>query len=278
MRKFFAITLALSFLGMTVSGIVLYFTPQGRIAYWVNWNFVGFSKDTWGDIHTVSWFLFLICAIFHIYYNWKPLLNYIKSKKLIISKQSWVSLFIFLVFIFSGIYKIPPLGYLITLNNYIKDSYAKKPGFEPPFGHAEEVSLENLSKRMNIDLGQAIEELKRSGIKFETSKELIKNIAKNNKKSPAEIYEIIKKFEKKEPFEILSSEEVEEKFTGSGLGRKTLRDVCKENGIEINFAKEILASKGIEMEEDDTFKATADKYNTRPIEILKMIMVKDYKK
>ncbi len=72
-------------------------------------------------------------------------------------------------------------------------------------------------------------------------------------------------------------ESVDEKFSGTGLGRKTLKIVCDENGIDINLAKEKLGKIGIQMKEEDTFKSIADKYNTSPIEILKAILVKDYK-
>lgn len=61
------------------------------------------------------------------------------------------------------------------------------------------------------------------------------------------------------------------------MGRKTLKIVCEENAIGLNFAKERLASKGIEMNEEDTFKAVAEKNETTPIEILKLILVEDYK-
>ncbi|MEJ5166449.1 MAG: DUF4405 domain-containing protein, partial [Thermoanaerobaculia bacterium] len=70
-RRFFVLLIFFSFLLMTISGLVLYFTPQGRVAYWVEWKFLGLTKDDWTNLHTVSWFLFLISSIFHIYYNWK---------------------------------------------------------------------------------------------------------------------------------------------------------------------------------------------------------------
>lgn len=152
---------------MTIFGLVLYFTPQGRIAYWVEWKFLGLAKDDWKDLHTVSWFL--LYSLFHIYYNWNPLINYFKGKIKeinLLSKESMAVILISFIAIFSGILKILPLGLLIDLNNYIKDSYLKKQGVEPPFGHAEEISLKVLAKRLNIDLIPALEELKREGIKF----------------------------------------------------------------------------------------------------------------
>ncbi len=33
-----------SFLIMTVTGLVLYFVPHGRVAYWVDWKLLGLTK------------------------------------------------------------------------------------------------------------------------------------------------------------------------------------------------------------------------------------------
>lgn len=185
LRRFIALIIALSFLLMSISGIVLYFTPQGRIAYWVEWEFLNLTKDDWTNLHTVSWFIFLISSIFHVYYNWKPLINYFKGKiknLKFLSKEGIFAILFFFFLIFSGIFKIPPFSFVIDLNDSIKNSYAKKQGYDPPFGHAEELSLKVLSKRMNIDLKSAIEELKNKGIKFKDENSIIKEIAKENKK------------------------------------------------------------------------------------------------
>lgn len=283
LRRFFTILTGFGFLLMTLSGLVLYFTPQGRIAYWVEWRFLNFTKDEWTNIHTLSWFLFLISSIFHIIYNWKPLINYFKGKiKNInfLSKESLLALFLSIFFLFSGIYKIPPFGLLINLNDYIKNSYSKEPENEPPFGHAEEFSLKVLAKKTNIDLNKALEELRREGIKFKDESAILKNIAKENKKKPQEIYKIMSKFilkEEKEKFFEYTPEGVEEKFSGTGIGRKTLKMICEENGIDLEFAKKRLSLKGIKMGENDTFKSIAEKNNTTPIEILKLLLIENYR-
>ena len=62
------------------SGIVLYFTPQGKIAHWTNWTFWGLDKEIWGALHINSSLILFIVAIFHTYYNWGILIGYIKKK------------------------------------------------------------------------------------------------------------------------------------------------------------------------------------------------------
>lgn len=101
LRKLITLINAFSFLLMVISGIVLFFVPQGRIAYWIEWKFIFFTKDDWVNIHTASWLLFLICSFFHIYYNFKPLKNYLINKTksfLFLRKETFLAILIFFIF------------------------------------------------------------------------------------------------------------------------------------------------------------------------------------
>ena len=68
------------FLIMSLTGLVLYVMPAGRVAYWIHWEMIGLSKDGWGNIHILSSILFIVAGAFHIGLNWKPLMNYFKDK------------------------------------------------------------------------------------------------------------------------------------------------------------------------------------------------------
>lgn len=46
-RGFISLLTFASFILMSVTGIVLYTAPQGRIAYWVAWTFWGLEKPQW---------------------------------------------------------------------------------------------------------------------------------------------------------------------------------------------------------------------------------------
>ena len=54
--------------------------PQGRVAYWADWRLWGLTKTDWGNIHINLGLLFLIALFVYIYYNWKPLISYLKNK------------------------------------------------------------------------------------------------------------------------------------------------------------------------------------------------------
>ena len=79
MKKITSLTLALSFLTMTFTGLILYIVPKGKIAYWADWHIFGLSKGEYGDIHTTSMVVFIFFGGLHIYYNWKPIMSYMKN-------------------------------------------------------------------------------------------------------------------------------------------------------------------------------------------------------
>jgi hypothetical protein len=66
---------------MMVTGVILYIVPHGRIAYWSDWRLFGLSKEEWGDIHVNLGLLFLLSIFLHLYFNWKPILLYLRNKR-----------------------------------------------------------------------------------------------------------------------------------------------------------------------------------------------------
>lgn len=279
-RSFISLLTLFGFIVMGVTGIILYITPQGRIAYWTDWKLLGLTKVDWGNIHILSCFLFLIVGSFHLYYNWKPLTHYFTekaSKGLKLKRELVISFLIILFLIVGAIYQVPPLKSVITLNDSIKDSWIVSREYEPPFGHAEELSLKTFAKKMKIDLNKALPELKEKGIRVEDEKDSLQKIARMNKTSAMHLYVIIKKFEQKPEIvkkEAYTPEMVEEQFSGTGLGRKLFSEVCQEIGIDLKQAKEKLKGKGIVIKEDETFRKIAEKYEMNPIDVLKILLVK----
>jgi predicted membrane protein len=266
------------FLIMVLTGIILYITPHGRIAYRVDWHFIGLTKVQWGNIHIISALLFLIAGIFHIYYNWKPLVNYIFNKVsggLKLKKEMAITAGLSFVIFFSAIFQLPPLKYVTDLNEYVKESWIISREYEPPFGHAERLSLEVFTKKMKIDLDKALLELEENGIKVKNVKDSLEKIAKANKTSPMKLYTVIKKFEgkrKKTKRGFYTPETVEEQFAGTGVGRKTLLQICGEVGEDIVVAQKKLLKHNIQVKDDELLKDIANRYDLYPIDILKIIL------
>jgi len=79
-KVFVSFYVVFSFLALAVSGIVLYVAPPGRVANWSVWQLLLLSKAQWQAVHTIVALAFLVAAGFHIYFNWKVLVAYVKSK------------------------------------------------------------------------------------------------------------------------------------------------------------------------------------------------------
>jgi len=271
------------FLIMSVTGLVLYVVPQGRIAYWVTWELLGMTKTEWGNIHIISSILFIIAGAFHIYFNWSILLNYFKKKAeagIRLKKELAISGIISLVIVVGALYSIPPVSYLLDLNEFIKDSWIVSDDYEPPFGHAEELSLRTFSAKMEIDPGRALDELKINGIDFQSTEQSLLEIAEANGVSPMDLYMLIKKLEPSRVVTdstVYTADSVEIKFSGTGIGNRSFEGVCESFGIEMSLADNRLLLSGIEIEPDETLKKAAEKYDTDPIELLKAILVEGYK-
>jgi hypothetical protein len=79
-KRIVPLTAFLSFVLVILNSVALYISPHGRVAYWVDWRFLGLSKTQWADQHIIVGLLFLIALLLHIYYNWNPIVAYLKSK------------------------------------------------------------------------------------------------------------------------------------------------------------------------------------------------------
>jgi hypothetical protein len=252
------------------------------VAYWTKWHFLSLEKDQWGNIHIYSGLLFLVAGGFHIYYNWNPLIKYLSGKiesALRYKRELIISGIIFIWVVVSGIWSLPPLVYVSELGETVKNSWVTSPELEPPFGHAELVSLQTFCKKQRIPLDQAIMELRKSGFTVESPKSTLVDIAESKQTSGMGVYAIIKKLETKpeamKPGTIWTSEKVEETFSGTGIGNKTIGQIIKELGLNSSKVYQRLKAIDIEAKDDDRFKSLADKNNTTPIKLMTTILVDD---
>ena len=269
-----------SFILLCFTGIILYTEPYGRVAYWTQWRFLNLEKDQWGNIHIFAGLLFLVAGGFHLYYNWKPLIKYLSGKienTLRYRRELGISCLIFLWILVSGIWSLPPLSYVSDLGEAIKNSWVTSPDLEPPFGHAELVSLSTFCKKQRIPLDQAMSELRKAGFKVDSPKETLAEIAASKHTSGMGLYAVIKKLEKKpeamQPGSVWTPEKIEETFAGTGLGRKTLGQIIEELTVDPETAYRRLAENRIEAGDDDKLKTVADEHDTTPIKLLTIILV-----
>jgi hypothetical protein len=150
-------------------------------------------------MHITTSVLFLIAGIWHTWYNWTPLMQYLRGIPNRMT-ASWRDLaiagLVTAFFTVGAVTKTPPLNYILNFNNWIKESWVKTPADDPPFGHAELLSLKGFCKKMYIDTGEAIRELRQAGMSVSDENMTVEQIALTNKMTPANVYQVIKKLER----------------------------------------------------------------------------------
>jgi hypothetical protein len=271
------------FLIMSITGLVLYLAPAGRVAYWTTWEFIGITKTDWDNIHILSSILFIVAGAFHIFFNWKPLINYFRDrlkKGVRLRRELLISTVISTWLVVSAVWLLPPLSYLLHFNEWLKTTWVVQDDYEPPFGHAELLSLQTFAKKMDIDLGKATQELKANGIVFRSTDETLEEIGRTNDMAPMNIYLLIKKFEpapEPEKLDAYTSESIEVEFSGTGIGNRSISSICERLGLDTTTAIGRLGAVGLETSLDRTLKSVADDYNSEAIEVMKVLLIEGYK-
>jgi hypothetical protein len=210
-------------------------------------------------------------------------MNYFKDKvrrRIKLRRELSISLVLSVWIIVCAIWPFPPMSYLLDLNSWIKEVWVEEDDYEPPFGHAELMTLRVFCKKMEIDLGEAVRELKANGIEFNSDQQTLEEIGDSNDISPMNLYLLIKKFEpgpNTGKLETYTAESVEVEFSGTGIGNRRLRYVCENVGLESDTALIRLKAAGISGTLDETIKSIAESSDTQPIEIIKILLIEGYK-
>ena len=270
-RRLTSLTASLAFVLMLLTSVILFITPQGRVAYWADWRLWGLTKTDWGNIHINLGLLFLIALSVHIYYNWKPLISYLKNKAKqikVFTPEFSLALAITLVFIFGAYNLVPPFGWVMSLNEHFKDSGAEKYG-EPPYGHAELSSLKTFAKKMKLDLTMSMKLLEKAGYAVEDSNMTLATIGRRYHIPPQMVYETIK------PAEIATAKKSDSKDLPEspppGTGKLTLADFCTQYQLNMKLVVRELKKQGIEASEELTLKEIAANNDTGPHDIYEHI-------
>ena len=201
-RRFISLTITFSFLVMSYTGIILFLAPKGRVANWTNWELFGLDKTDYTHLHVTFIVLFLFGMIFHIYFNWSSLINYLKNKARtfsLLTKEFLLAFGINVLFVLGTLYYWTPFDQFLDFQDDLKAMWEKKVD-KAPYNHAELSTLEEFAQKMGCDVSVMIAELNAKKLRGIESTKTINQIAKENGKSPAQIFDIIntKTFQKKE--------------------------------------------------------------------------------
>jgi len=249
-RKITSLTALLSFAVTTLTSVILYIVPEGRVAYWADWHLLGMTKSQWGDVHTTVGTLFLAALLLHIWLNWKPLMNYMKNRmrELVVMTAPMIVSFILVFLVFAGtLIGLPPMSTLLDYGAQIKEQATETYG-NPPYCHAETSPLKKFLHEAGFD--SSINE-----------NSLIKDIARSRGVSPQHVYDIIRAKQGGDPFSMMPAQPPE------GTGKLTVTAVCKTYGLEPEEVLARLKDAGVDAVPESSFKGLAEEYDMSPGDI-----------
>lgn len=285
-RSFISVLTALSFIGMTFTGVILFVVPPGRIANWTGWTLLWLTKHEWIGLH--DWFsiIFVVASVFHLYLNWKPFVSYFKSKatKAFALRGEWAAALVVCAFVFVGtLGDIRPFSSLLAWNENIKHSW-ESPQQRAPIPHAELMSLAELAKQVpGVSLETMLGNLKAAGIEAESTDIVLGKLAEAYNMTPMRLYNIA--LGQSGPGrgyggrgdgggQCAESEEDGGGHGGGpsrGFGKMTLKQYCEQMDLDVKMAVKKLQEAGIKAGPDMTIRGIADSVSRHPSEIRDII-------
>lgn len=268
LRKITSLTATLSFILMVVTSLILYIVPQGRVAYWADWRLWGLTKTQWGDIHINVGLLFLLALSLHIYYNWKPLMAYLKDRARrmkIFTPAFNVALIVCVVTVAGTLFLMPPFSWVLDFNTSLKDAGAIKYG-EPPYGHAELSSLSAFTKKVGIDVVAARQRLENKGFLLAGDDQRLVDIASINTTTPKALYEVMRGGN-----DLTSPKKGLPDQPPPGTGQLTLAEICSTYRLDSQLLIAALQTKHITALASDSLRDIADRHGMGPIDLYETI-------
>ncbi|MEA3286154.1 MAG: DUF4405 domain-containing protein [Candidatus Marinimicrobia bacterium] len=262
-RSFISLYMTFSGIIIAVSGAILYIGPPGRIANWSRIPILGLEKSQWQALHTIFTFLLLIAMLFHIYFNWKPLMAYLKTRrnqKIKIRSELWISVLVTVVLFGLILTEIPPFTTVLDFGESIKDSWATQQN-EPPVPHAEDLTLKELAQTIDKDVVILLSNLSAHGVDAHQD-QVVKDLAVQYGTTPSTLLEQMKLQKKKS--ETASMQ-------GRGYGRMTVAEMCSQLEVDPEQALHRLQEAGIRASRDESIKNLATDNNMRPSDLVDII-------
>ena len=263
-KVFVSFYVVFSFVALALSGIVLYVAPPGRIANWSVWRMALLSKAQWQAVHTVVALLFLVAAGFHIYFNWKVLVAYLKSKLhegLRMKRELATATAAAVVLLTVTIAGVPPSSTVMDVGEGIKNSWSTA-ATEPPVPHAELLTVEKLSETVKIPTEKVVANLETHGVKMAKPGMTVQQIADQNNLTPQQVYQRIQSEDAKPTVNLAE---------GGGWGRMNVQQVCERYSVPVGTGVERLRATGIEAESGTMLRELATAQGKTPIAIAKII-------
>lgn len=264
-RAFVTFYIVFSFVAVGLSGLVLFISPPGRVANWSQWRFAALLKADWQAVHTVFSLLFLAAGAFHIYFNWRVILNYVRRKVgegLNRGRELAVATAAGAVILVLTVAGVPPFSTVMALGETAKNSWSD-PSTEPPVPHAEEWTIAKFAETTRISVDQVMDNLRQANMTAPAPEVTLQALATTYQTTPRAVY--LKALGPEKAASVPAAE-------GGGFGRKTIAQLCAETGIPLDTALDRLHQAGFpDAVAESNMRQLATANGRRPIEVAQVI-------
>ena len=194
LKPFVSWLLTVTFLLLAGSGVVLYLAPVGRIANWSGWHVLGIRKEAWQAVHTNLAVLFVAAALWHLVLNWAMLIGYVKRWGLrgLLLGPIGGAVLVAAVFVAATLVQWPPWRWIQQGNEWMKAHWEERLP-RPPAPHAEEWTLDQLSRRLAVPTEDLCQALAAEGFGQPTAQHTLAQIASEAGRKPYQVFEAIRR-------------------------------------------------------------------------------------
>jgi len=282
-RAFISTLMGISFVGMCITGIILFVVPPGRIANWTGWTIFGLTKHQWQGLHVWLSLVFMVAACVHTIFNWRLLLSYFKSKitKTLALRWEWVLSLVVCGVVLGGVLAdVAPFASLMTWNETIKHSWDDSPG-RAPVPHAELLTLKELTKHVDgLTTETVIANLRAHGITVDSPEQIVGDLAAAHNLTPNQLYQIAVGQTPSGRGHGGGAGKGTGRSNGRGLGgggggrgmgRMTLAQYCTDAGIQTEIALDKLRQAGLTVTANMTLREIADSGNLHPSAVANLL-------
>jgi hypothetical protein len=262
-RAFISFGLAYIMLILLVSGFILYVSPPGRYAHWVNWTLWGFSKEDWQALHTIFSLSFIVLSFFHLFsVNWKAFVTYFRVKKqngFYKKKEFAFSTLLVLLLFIGTLFSLPPFVNVMNLGESLTESWENTED-RAPVPHAELLTLAELAEQLHLEsTDEMARKLENHKVLFEdVHTQTLQEMAETNNTTPAELYDIV-------------SKRAGNSMQGSGVGRKTLEDFASDLNKDADDLVLNLKNNNIQADKKQTLRTIGENNNISPRDVYELL-------
>jgi len=276
-RAFTSVLTALFFIAMIFTGIILFVTPPGRFANWTGWTLIALTKHQWGGLHICFGLIFAIASAFHVYFNWKPLVNYFRNKvsRAFVWRADWALALVIFVVVFVGtLGDIAPFSTVLAWNESIKHSW-ETPSQHAPIPHAESLTLAGVANYIHdVNLDAVVANLNAKGIEatLDDVDVVFGELAEAYNMTPIQLFEIAVGDSGYAGYGYQCADAPgggeagggHGRGSGSGFGRLTLKQYCDQMGLDTIASVEMLEKAGFEATPEMTIRAITETAGAHP--------------